>query len=383
MKFLPLIWAGVWRRPGRTALTMISVASAFVIFGVLQGFTSGLDRLVASAQADIVVTQSRVGQLDWLPLADIPILKRTPGVRAVARIVFFGGPFRQPNAFLPAQAIDPDEVRASDDKLGVAPAQWAALKATRSGAIVPSDTAKLYGFKVGDRIPLTPQLYTNRTGAKVFPVDVVGIYPSNPDDAVFGGIILLNYDYIDQARASGAGTVNDYVVRIDDPLKAGIRSAAIDAQFANSPHETKTYSLRQLALASVARLGDVGLAVRLISAAVFFALLFSVGAVMIQSGRERTTEFAVLKTMGFGAVTLVTLTIAEAMAVCLAAAALGLAISLALYPTVMKAIQFGGFPPGAALPAGLVVALVLALITGSLPAMRAARLSIVDALAGR
>ena len=382
MRFLPLVWAGVWRRPGRTALTLISIISAFVIFGVLQGFTSGLDRLVANAQADMLVTQSRVGPIDLMPLADLEVLKRTAGVKAVARIVFFGGPFRQPGAFLPAQAIDPDEARTIDDKLRITPAQWAALKATKSGALVPADTAKLYGFKVGDRIPLTPQFYVNKTGGKAFPVDVVGIYPSDAEDNIFGGIILLNYDYIDQSRLTGAGTVNDYLVRIDDPLKSSARALAIDRQFANSAHETKTYSLRQLALAAVARLGDVGLAVRLIAGAVFFALLFSVGSVMIQAGRERTVELAVLKTLGFGDAALVALTIAEAVVICLAAAVAGLLISAALYPTVMKAINFN-VKAGPALPAGLIVALLLALVAGAVPAWRAARLSIVDALAGR
>ncbi|HSV03080.1 MAG TPA: FtsX-like permease family protein [Phenylobacterium sp.] len=382
MKFLPLIWAGLWRRPGRTMLTLVSIASAFVIFGVLQGFTSGLDRLVANAQADVLVTASRVGPLDLMPLADLAVLKRTPGVRAVARIVFFGGPFRQPGAFLPAQAIDPDEARALDDQLRIAPAQWQALKATRSGALVPADAAKLYGFKVGDRIPLTPQFYANKNGGKAFPVDVVGIYPSNPDDNVFGGVVLLNYDYIDQSRVSGPGTVNDYLVRIDDPLKSGTLALAIDRQFANSPHETKTYSLRQLALASVARLGDVGLAVRLIAGAVFFALLFSVGSVMIQAGRERIVELAVLKTLGFGDAALAALTIAEAVLLCLAAAIAGLLISTALYPVVMKTIHFN-VKAGPALPAGLIVAVLLALVTATIPAWRAARLSIVDALAGR
>jgi len=382
VKFLPLIWAGLWRRPGRTMLTLVSIASAFVIFGVLQGFTSGLDRLVANAQADVLVTASRVGPLDLMPLADLAVLKRTPGVRAVARIVFFGGPFRQPGAFLPAQAIDPDEARALDDQLRIAPAQWQALKATRSGALVPADAAKLYGFKVGDRIPLTPQFYANKNGGKAFPVDVVGIYPSNPDDNVFGGVVLLNYDYIDQSRVSGPGTVNDYLVRIDDPLKSGTLALAIDRQFANSPHETKTYSLRQLALASVARLGDVGLAVRLIAGAVFFALLFSVGSVMIQAGRERIVELAVLKTLGFGDAALAALTIAEAVLLCLAAAIAGLLISTALYPVVMKTIHFN-VKAGPALPAGLIVAVLLALVTATIPAWRAARLSIVDALAGR
>jgi len=382
MKFLPLIWAGVWRRPGRAALTMISIVSAFVIFGIMQGFTSGVDQLVASAQADLLVTQSKAGPLDPMPLADLDVLKRTSGVKAVARIVFFGGPFRQPGAFLAAQAIDPDELRASDDKLKITPAQWAALKATKSGALVPVDTAKLWGFKVGDRIPLTPQFYANKTGGKAFPVDVVGLYPADPEDYAFGGLIFINYDYIDQSRVTGAGIVNDYVVRIADPLQAPTLSLAIDRQFANSPHETKTYSLRQLALANVARLGDVGLAVKLISGAVFFALLFSVGAVMIQSGRERTNELAVLKTLGFLDPMLAALTIAEAIVVCVIAAAIGLALSTALYPIVMKAIQFG-VRAGPALPAGLLVALILALVTGAIPAWRAARLSIVDALAGR
>jgi putative ABC transport system permease protein len=382
MKFLPLIWAGVWRRPGRTALTLVSIVSAFVIFGVLQGFTAGLDKLVRTAQADVLVTQSRGGQLDLLPLAHLDVLTRTPGVKAVARIVFFGGRFREREAFLPAQAIDPDEVRAVDDQLRITPAQWAALKATRSGALVPADTARLYGFKVGDRLPLTPQFYANKNGGGAFPVEVVGIYASNPDDTVFDGLVLLNYDYVDQSRAAGAGTVNDYLVRIEDPLQSATIAPVIDRQFANSSHPTKTYSLRQLALASIARLGDVGLAVRLIAGAVFFALLFSVGSVMVQAGRERTVELAVLKTLGFGDAALVAITIAEAVLICVAAAVAGLLISTALYPVVMKAIQFG-VKAGPALPAGLVIALLLGVVTGAIPAWRAARLSIVDALAGR
>lgn len=382
MKFLPLVWAGIWRKPVRAVLTMVSIVSAFVIFGVLTGFSAGLDRLVADSQADVLVTASRIGPFDNLPIAYLPIIRRTPGVRAATPVIFAGGPFRNPTDFLPAQGLDPDAVRASDDKLIVTPAQWAALKATRSGALIPSDDAKLYGFKVGDRIPLTPQAFTNRDGGKAIPVDVVGIYPSDPHDRVYSGLILMNYDYIDLSRSEGAGTVNQYVLRIDDPAKAGIRAAAIDAQFANSAHETRTFSLHQLVLAQISGLGDVGLAVRLITGAVFFALLFSVGAVMIQQGRERTTEFAVLKTLGFDARALVALTLTEALAVCLVAATAGLLISSAIYPIAMQTIHFG-VTAGPVLPTGLAVAALLALIAGSLPAWRAARLSVVDGLAGR
>ena len=206
MKYLPLIWAGVWRRPVRTALTMISVISAFVLFGVLQGFTSGLDSLVSAAQADLLVTQSQVSDIDPLPVAMTADIGRAPGVKLVAKVLYFGGQFRSPHEFMGGLAIVPDELRALDDQLKITPEQWAALKARRTGALISADRATQYGIKVGDRIPLTPNFWTNRDGTNVWPVDVVGIYPPVKDDPLAGGA-LVNYDYVDQARAKGAGTV--------------------------------------------------------------------------------------------------------------------------------------------------------------------------------
>ena len=382
MKFLPLIWAGIWRRPGRTALTMVSIASAFVLFGVLQGFTAGLDRLVTSAQADLLFTVSRGSLLDRLPVADLATIRSIPGVRIVAREVAFGGVFRPPADFVPANGVDVDEVRGLDDKLQVTPAQWDALKATPSGALVPADLAATHGWKVGQRIPLKPQFYVNRDGSGVWQVDIVGIVPPNPDDTLFNNIVLINYGYLDQSRTEGAGYVNGFLTRVADPSLTGRVASAIDAAFANSAHHTKTYSQRQLAQANVEGIGDVGLAVRLISSAVFFALLFSVGAVMIQAGRERTVEFGVLKALGYRDSTIIALTLAESLIFCLVAAAIGLAISTAAYPLAMQAIHFN-VKPGPAITVGLVYAAALALIAGSLPAWRAGRLAAVDALAGR
>jgi putative ABC transport system permease protein len=382
VKYLPLVWAGIWRRPTRAALTMISVVSAFVLFGVLQGFTAGLGKLVANAHADVLITQSQVSTLDPLPISMSADIARLPGVKVVARMLFFGGQFRGPNDFIPANVVDPDELRALDDQLHVTPAQWAALKATRSGALVSSDLAKLYGFKVGDRLPLKPTFWTNKDGAHAWPVDIVGIYPADPDDAFFGRDVILNYDYVDQSRATGAGTVNVFDIRIDDPSKAPQIAAAIDRLFVNSPHATRTFSQRQLAQASVESIGQVGLAVQMISGAVFFALLFSVGAVMVQAGRERTGELAVLKTLGFTDGAVLMLILVETLVFCIVAAALGLGISTLLFPVVVKAIQFD-IAPGPMTGLGIVLAVVLALLTGALPAWRASRLSIVDALAGR
>ena len=382
MKFLPLIWAGIWRRPVRTTLTLISIVSAFVLFGVLQGFTSGLDKLVSASHADVLVTQSQVSNIDPLPVAMAQDIARVPGVKLVAKVLYFGGPFRSPTEFIPALAMDPDELRALDDQLLVTPDQWSALKAKRTGALVATEYAKLYDLKIGDRIPLKPQFWANRDGTHVWPVDIVGVYVTDPDDNFAGSGVLLNYDYVDQMRATGAGTVNVFDERVADPRQASQIAAAIDRLSTNSAHPTRTFSERQLAQESVSSIGQVGLAVQLIASAVFFALLFSVGAVMIQSGRERTAEFAVLKTLGYTDGVVFALILVEALILCALAASVGLAASRGLYPIVVKAVGFH-LSAGPIFGTGFVVAAVLALVTGAIPAWRASRLLIVDGLAGR
>jgi putative ABC transport system permease protein len=372
----------VWRRPGRAALTLVSMVCAFVLFGVLQGFSSGLQQLVAGAHADVLVTQSQVSEIDPLPVAQAADIARVPGVRAVAKLVFMGGAFGRPDDFIPAAAIDTAELPRVDDQLTATPDQLAALARMRTGALVSVDVARLHGFHVGDRVPLKPSFVPNHDGGPAWPVDIVGLYPDSTDDVFFGRGVLMNYAYVDQARATGAGTVHVFVEKIDDPAHAGQVAAAIDRLSLNSAHATRTFSQRQLALAQVAQIGQVGLAVQLITGAVFFALLFSVGAVMIQGARERTGEFAVLKTLGFGNAALAGLMLAESLLFCLIAAAAGLALSTLLYPVVVKAVSFN-LPAGPVMWVGLGVAAVLALAVAVVPAWRVRRLSIVDALAGR
>jgi putative ABC transport system permease protein len=307
---------------------------------------------------------------------------RVPGVKLVAKVLFFGGPFRGPKEFIPALAMDPDELRALDDRLTITPVQWAGLKAKRTAALISTEYATLYGIKVGDRVPVKPQFWRNKDGTHLFPVDVIGIYPTVPDDQLAGSGVILNYDYVDQLRMPGAGTVNVFSERIADPRQASEVAAAIDQISVNSAHPTRTFSERQLAQESVSSLGQVGLAVQMISTAVFFALLFSVGAVMIQSGRERTAEFSTLKALGYTDRVVFALILVESLILCGLAAAVGLTASRWLYPIVTKTTGFN-LHAGPIAVTGVAVAVVLALVTGALPAWRAARLSIVDGLARR
>jgi len=381
MKFLPLVWAGLWRKPGRAILTLLSVANAFLLFGILQGFASGLDHAVAQTHADVLLTFSRVSQVEPLPLSHGEQIRAVPGVRGVTPMVPLISSYRTPTQFVPAEGIDPDQVAAVDPDLDLPKSMTDALKNTRTGALVSRNMATRFGWKVGDRVPLQAIQIANRDGSRTWPVDIVGIFPSK-SGTLFANAMLLNFQYIDEGRASGGGTVNIFFVRVNDPNRAGQVAQAIDRVFANSANETKTATVRQVAQDQIKQLGDIGFVINAIVGAVFFALLFSVGALMMQSMRERTPELAVLKTLGFTDGGLMGLILSESLIFCLVSAAVGLGLAALLFPVARQTIGFN-VQAGPLMLTGFGLAVALALISGLPPAIRAMRLEVVDALAGR
>jgi putative ABC transport system permease protein len=381
MKFLPLVWAGVWRKRGRAILTLLSVLNAFLLFGLLQGFSSGIDSAIRETHADILYVFSRVSILEGMPLGHIQQIKNVPGVKAVTPLVVFTSTYRTPGNFINALAIDPDSFFQAYPTLSASPSALEAMHRTRTGALMGTDMARVQGVKIGDTIPLRSMYWPNKNGTPTWPVTIVGTYVSR--DPNFGSnALLINYNYIDEGRTSQNGTANLLIVDVGDPSKAGQVSENIDKLFANSPHETKTATQREYAMNQLKQIGDISLVVRAIMGAVFFALLLSVGAVMMQAVRERTPELAVLKTLGFTDGGVLALVLAEAVLFCLFSAALGLGAAAALFPLAKGLIGFS-MQPGPVMALGLVAAVVLALLTGLPPAFRAMRLQIVDALAGR
>jgi putative ABC transport system permease protein len=380
MKFLPLVWAGIWRKPGRAVLTLLSVVNAFLLFGVLQGFASGLNHAVAETHADVLLSLSRIST-EPLPVGQVAQIRMVQGVRAATPMVPFISTYRTPTSIVPADAVDPSQVLAVDPGLTIPPSMIAALQRDRTGAIVSQRLASSFGWKVGDRVPLRALTVTNRDGSPTWPVDIVGIFSSS-GGTLFKNAMLINFDYVDQGRTSGAGTAPIFIIRIDDPNHAGTVAAAIDKLFANSAHETKTATVRQIAQNSLKQIGDIGLVINAIVAAVFFALLFSVGALMMQSVRERTPELAVLKTLGFTDRGLMGLILAESLTFCLVSAAIGLGLAAMLFPVARALIGFN-IQAGPLMLVGFALAVALALISGLPPAIRAMRLQVVDALAGR
>jgi putative ABC transport system permease protein len=381
MKFFPLLWAGIWRKKGRAILTLLSVMNAFLLFGLLQGFSSGIDHAIGETRADVLYVFSRVSILEGIPLGHIAQIKTVPGVKAVTPVLVFTSTYRNPRTFINAVGVDPDSFFETYPSLSAPPAQLEAMRRMRTGALMGADLARLHGWKIGDTVPLRSLYWANRSGALTWPVNIVGTYVSKDPD--FGASsLLVNYAYIDEGRTSQNGTANILMARVADPNKAGEVSNAIDKLFANSPHETKTATQKQYAQNQLKQIGDIGFVIRAIMGAVFFALLLSVGAVMMQAVRERTPELAILKTLGFTDKGVLALVLAEALLFCLFSGVLGLALAAALFPVAKTLVGFA-MQPGPVMALGLVAAVILALLTGLPPAIRAMRLQIVDALAGR
>jgi len=381
VKYFPLIWSGIWRKPGRTVLILLQVTVAFALFGVLQGMKMGVDHAVAETRADLLF----VGPPDFggapLPLAYLDRIRSLPGMKDVSFADGFLGTYQKPSQAVFALAIPQADMwlTAMPSLFQILPKDLEALGKTRDGALITPDIGKKYGWHVGDRIPLTSNtLKTDGSGTWTF--QIVGtVTDHEPGEA---GLIAINYAYLDEARAFNKGTVRNFYAIISDPQRAAQMSDTIDRMFANSSHETKTASFRENAQQQMRSIGDLNFLIRSIISAVLVALLFSITTMMMQTMRERTAEFAVLKTLGFNGRAIFLLVVTEGLVVCVLAALMGLALATGVFPYAAKFIP-GLSMPLAVIGLGLIGAVVVALITASLPASRAARLHVVDALAGR
>ena len=387
MKYLHLIWASLFRRKTRTFLTLVSILTAFLLFGMLDAvrtaFDSGSTSLVG---VDRLITSSRYSIIQPLPQALASRIAGVPGVRDVAWANWFGGQYQEPKNFVFSYAVSPNYLDVYPE-IKLSPEQRKAFDTTRTGVVIGPVLAKKYGWKVGDKIPLQSQIFPRKNGDKTWPFDIVGVY-SVADGAAAGmdQLFLMHWKYFDEANLYSSHQMGWYIDRLTDPGAADRVGKAIDVISANSDHETKTQTEQAFSASFAKQLGDIGLIVSAIMGAVFFTLILLTGNTMAQAVRERTSELAVLKTIGFSSRSVLAMVLAESVLLLLLGGVIGLGLAAALAPGVSKGS--GGLvnlpPVGAsnwALGVGLMV--LIGLVVGLLPALRAMRLNIVDALAGR
>jgi putative ABC transport system permease protein len=386
MRYVPLLWAGLFRKKTRTILTLLSVCVAFLLFGLLHAVTVAFESGADSADAKRLLTTARYSIIEPLPLAYLRRIEQVPGVVGVAYADWFGAKYQNESNAFPVFAVDPRRYLDMYPEFTIAHDQREAFSTTRTGAVAGRRLVERFGWRLGQKLPISSQIYPKADGSLHWEFDLVGILDAD-DPTVRGNtaLVLINVAYFDEARRSNKGRTGWYIERIADPAQARTISAAIDALFTNSPDETKTQPEKEFAIGFAKQVGDIGALVLRILAAVFFTILLLTGNTMAQSIRERVPELAILKTIGFSDGKVTVLVLMEAVVLLLLGSGLGMLAAMSLMPALNSATG-GRFPPlfvhGRTWLVALGIAVALALAIGVPPALRARRLKIVEALAG-
>jgi len=375
-----LIVRNALRHRLRTGLTVTGLLVAVLAYGLLQTVVDAWYAGAAASSGARLVTRNSISLVFSLPLSYENRIRGVEGVSAVARSSWFGGIYQEPKNFFPQFAV-------SDNYLSLYPefilpdAQRAAFLRDRKGALVGRQLAERYGFKVGDALPLRGTIYPG-----TWEFIVRGIF-DGADEGKVTNLLLFHWDYLNETLRKSAtlraDRVGVYVVGIDNPDNAAAVSLAVDAVFRNSLAETLTETEQAFQLGFVAMSNQIIAAIRIVSYVVILIIMAVMANTMAMSARERTAEYATLKALGFGPGFLATLIFGESLAIC----ALGGGLGLALTPSAaaaFKSLAGGVFPIFAVsaetLAAQAACALAVGVLAAIVPAVRAARIRVVDGL---
>jgi len=377
VKYFHLIVANLRRHKLRTILTVASVALALFLFASLRTVITTLHTNSQFGGARRLVSTNATGIVFVLPVSYANKIKSLRGVRGVSWANWFGGKYGENSRDFFAQfAIDPESYLAMYPEIELPADQKEAFMRERTSAIIGKRLVDRYGWKLGQDVTIK---------GTIFPGDwtftIRGIYtPSNP--AIGDDVLFFHHAYFDE-RIGRPGIAGWFIVEIEDENNAGAIAKAIDEQFRNSSAATKTGTEQAFQASFATMLGNVSFLMGIIGTAVVFAILLVTANAMMMSARERTAEVAVMKTIGFSNQTLFGLVLAEAGFIALVGSALGLGFAKVLYP--LAKFNGFGFLPGFNVTTmtmvwGALLAILLMLASGLVPAVRAARLPIVQAL---
>jgi len=380
MKFLPLVWSNFVRNRARLTFTLIAVVSAFALFGMLAAigdFFLGANRFSTN---DRVFIQSKLA--DSLPFAYVERVGALPGVRfgradfGVSTGAYFQDERNGVNPVAVSRyfsyAVDPSGRFVWDAD------QFRQYQADRTGALVNEALARQYGWRIGDVVPFTMPGTARSDGSHVWPMTVRGTFhyrnpAENPRQ------VLWHYEYLEEGRAAGRGTVGFIVAMLLPGIDPAQVAGKVDELFMNSANETESGTQDSLRRDYFKRIGNVTLIADLILTAVFASMMLVTGSSLLQTFNERSREIGVLKALGYRSGRIGALVVLESTFLMLLGGALGLGIAWVV--VLLGSRQWGGLhlSPGQLL-LGVGLMLATGLFTGAMPALRAHRLQVVEAL---
>ena len=374
-----LIKAGVLRKKVRSVLTVLSVSIAFLLFGLLQAaspiFTGQMDGL----RADLVMTMSRFSMVGKIPYSHVEFIKEIEEVESVLYMDYITSVSQD-------SMLDGITVAMGGDieiyeRFKISNEDLKAFKNLKIGALVGEAFAIEKDISIGDRV-FVKSLSMNADGTYDWEFEVVGLYNSSPKADEMG--IVVNYDYFEDSRVSDKGTVAVIISKVSNPEFADIISQKIDNEFTNSSWATRSGPESQLAASIMADFGDIELIINAILSAVFFTILLVTGNTISQSVRERTTDLAVLKTLGYQDNQIFIMVLLESLFLILLGVFTGLGMSLLSIPAINAAS--GGLMEGLffltteKLLLACFIGVLVSFVSSIMPAYKALNLKVVDAL---
>lgn len=390
MKYLPYVLKHLRRNWIRTGSTVMAMAVCIFLFCTLQTIIAAVNWGLKSASASRLVTRHSISLVYNMPMAYKERIAAIPGVKRVAISNWFGGVLGLPpdfTKFFANFAIEPEDYLAIYPEYVLTDAEKAAFFADRRGAIIGPGLAERFGWSVGSTVQLESTIPPYRIG-KPFEFVVRGIYELDEDryPGTDGRLFFFHHKYLEEAtRRASAGT---FAIEVQEPERAAAVGKAVDAYFENSDVRTKTETEAAFRAGFVSLAGNLALLLNGIGIAVTFTILLVTANTMSMAVRERRTEIAVLKTLGFGSGLVMALILVESLVLGLMGGGLGLALGTAVIGILPKVPLIGdvvrAFPNLGLSPTiaalGFSIAVLLGLAAGLFPALQAYRARITDTL---
>jgi putative ABC transport system permease protein len=383
MKYFPLVWAALRRKPTRVILTLLSVTIAFTLFGLMIGMNATVNHLLEIARLDRIYVSARFD--GNLLQSQRDQIARLDGVKQIGTMNFLGGYYQNPKNRLYVYMID-QGIPHVWTELPLTPRQLDQLQTNRTGIFMTRKMAERFHRKAGDTFPVVSPM-PRADGLAFWTFKVLGVIDdveTNPR-----GLIIGNADYYEQAiPVQFRGTIGFMELLVKNPSQATQVTRNIDALFANSQNPTRSVTQKVAAESSAGSQFDVGFVTLAVAGAGMFMILFLTANSIAQSVRERIPEFAVMKTLGFSDGGLMALVFAEAALPCLIGAGIGMILAMRIVPIAVSLV-----PPWMQLPIptlspgvvaeAFVCAALVALLSAILPVLRLKRLDVASAMSGR
>jgi putative ABC transport system permease protein len=381
MTHFNLVLKNLTRKPLRLFLTVFATFVAFLIYGTLTAFEEAIDAGVELSADDRLITVNKINFTQPLPISYVNRVKGIANISSVTHLNWFGGYYQDPQNQIVMFAADQNTFLDVYSELLLPEEQKQSWMTNRQALIAGESIANTLGWKVGDRIPVNSNIFSQKDGSSAWEFDVVGIY-TGTDAQIDTNSVYFHYDYFNETKSFGKDFIGFIGIRTTDPKLNEVVIKAVDDMFANTPYETETVPEKAFNKAFIEQIGNLSLILGSVVFAAFFIILVIVGNSMVLAIRERTSEIGVLKTLGFQSGSIFTMVLLESLLLAVFSGSLGLLATSGLIDVINKLpIQLPVLVLNTdIIIEALLIMLGLGFITGILPAISALRLNIITAL---